>query len=117
MEDCALSFWIYMGVMSMFVGGAVKKVLASHISAVPSLVAWLAATMLLERLCSLCLPAFLALAGLCAAAYCLHGSRQTSLATSLPTEGKAVFITGKVLLPAGLAECVSACVRAGAGRV
>lgn len=101
----------------MFVGGAVKKVLASHISAVPSLVAWLAATMLLERLCSLCLPAFLALAGLCAAAYCLHGSRQTSLATSLPTEGKAVFITGKVLLPAGLAECVSACVRAGAGRV
>ncbi|KAL2088409.1 hypothetical protein ACEWY4_015308 [Coilia grayii] len=93
MEDYELSFWIYVGVMSVFVGGVVKKILASHISAVPSLVAWLAATMLLERLCTLCLPAFLALAGLCAA-YCLFGSRQATLATSLPTEGKAVFITG-----------------------
>lgn len=39
MEDYALSFWIYMGVMSVFVGGVVKKTLASHISAMPSLVA------------------------------------------------------------------------------
>ncbi|XP_062405350.1 11-beta-hydroxysteroid dehydrogenase type 2 [Sardina pilchardus] len=94
MEGCALSFWIYMGVMSVFVGGVVKKVLASHISAMPSLVAWLAATVLLERLCTLCLPAFLVLAGLCAAC-CLYSSRQApNLAASLPTEGKAVLITG-----------------------
>lgn len=102
MEDYALSFWIYIGVMSMFVGGAVKKILASHISAIPSLVAWLAATVLLERLYTLCLPAFLVLAGLCAAC-CLLSSRQsTNLAASLPTEGKAVFITGKAAAVLGV---------------
>jgi hypothetical protein len=35
--------WIYMGVMSAFVGGAMKKVLASHVSAAPTVVAWLGA--------------------------------------------------------------------------
>ena len=100
MEDYALSFWIYMGVMSVFVGGVVKKTLASHISAMPSLVAWLAATVLLERLCTLCMPAFLALAGLCAAC-CLYSSRQATLDASLPTEGKAVLITGKSISAGG----------------
>lgn len=101
MEDCALSFWIYMGVMSVCVGGVVKKILASQISAMPSLVAWLGATLLLERLFTLCMPAFLALA-LVGAACCLYASSTSttyschrgSLPSSLPTEGKAVLITG-----------------------
>ncbi|KAG5848726.1 hypothetical protein ANANG_G00102440 [Anguilla anguilla] len=68
MEDCSLSYWIYMGVMSMFVGGAVKKILASQVRAAPTLVAWLGAAVLVERLGARGLP--------------------------LPAEGRAVFITG-----------------------
>ncbi|KAG7473502.1 hypothetical protein MATL_G00096570 [Megalops atlanticus] len=92
MEDYALSFWIYMGVMSVFVGGAMKKILASHISAAPTLVAWLGVTVLVERLCSLWPPAILVLAILCAA--CCLFSGKNAPAHTLPTEGKAVFITG-----------------------
>uniref|UniRef100_W5MNI2 11-beta-hydroxysteroid dehydrogenase type 2 n=1 Tax=Lepisosteus oculatus TaxID=7918 RepID=W5MNI2_LEPOC len=92
MEEYALSFWIYMGVMSVFVGGAMKKILASHISAVPTLVVWLGLLVLLERLCTLCLPAVLGLAVLCAG--CGLITRKGSAAQTLPTEGKAVFITG-----------------------
>lgn len=92
MEDYALPFWIYMGVMSVFVGGAIKKVLASHISAVPTLVAWLSATVLVERLWSFCVPAVLVLAALCLAC-CLYSARGASV-PALPAEGKAVFITG-----------------------
>ncbi|XP_036399727.1 corticosteroid 11-beta-dehydrogenase isozyme 2-like [Megalops cyprinoides] len=92
MEDYALSFWIYMGVMSVFVGGAMKKILASHISAAPTLLAWLGVTVLVERLCSLWPPAILALAVLCTVC-CLSSSRSAP-AQTLPTEGKAVFITG-----------------------
>ena len=97
MEDYALPFWLYMGVMSMFVGGAIKKVLASHISAVPTLVAWLSATVLVERLWSFCMPAVLVLAALCLAC-CLYSVR-TAPMPALPAEGKVVFITGKANLP------------------
>ncbi|KAI1890109.1 hypothetical protein AGOR_G00169850 [Albula goreensis] len=94
MEDCALSFWIYMGVMSVFVGGAVKKILASQAVAgsAPTLVAWLGATVLVERLCALWPPAVLVLAALCAAC-CILSSRGAP-AHALPAEGRAVFITG-----------------------
>ncbi|MBN3321049.1 DHI2 dehydrogenase, partial [Atractosteus spatula] len=94
MEEYALSFWIYMGVMSVFVGGAMKKILASHISAAPTLVVWLGLLVLLERLCTLCLPAVLGLAVLCAG--CGLITRKGSAAQTLPTEGKAVFITALV---------------------
>ncbi|XP_072527256.1 11-beta-hydroxysteroid dehydrogenase type 2 [Salminus brasiliensis] len=92
MDDYALSFWIYMGVMSVFVGGTLKKFLAAHVSAMPSLVAWLGATLLVERLCALCMPAVLALFALCAA--CWLYTTWAAPAPTLPVEGKAVFITG-----------------------
>uniref|UniRef100_UPI003AAC2BF0 11-beta-hydroxysteroid dehydrogenase type 2 n=1 Tax=Centroberyx gerrardi TaxID=166262 RepID=UPI003AAC2BF0 len=92
MEDYTLPFWIYMGVLTVFIGGAMKKVLASHISAAPTLVAWLGATVLVERLWAFCLPAVLVLALLCLAC-CLYSAR-TAPAPALPPEGKAVFITG-----------------------
>ncbi|XP_051968278.1 11-beta-hydroxysteroid dehydrogenase type 2-like [Xyrauchen texanus] len=92
MEDCAVTFWIYIGVMSIFVGGAVKKFLASHMGAMPSVVAWLGATLLLERLCALCMPAVLARLFLCVSCW-LYFSWATPK-PSLPVEGKAVFITG-----------------------
>ncbi|MCI4393043.1 hypothetical protein PGIGA_G00152900 [Pangasianodon gigas] len=92
MDDYALSFWIYMGVMSVFVGGTLKKFLASHVSAMPSLVAWLGATLLVERLCAMCMPAVLALAVFCAT--CWLYSLWAAPSPVLPVEGKAVFITG-----------------------
>ncbi|KAI4889297.1 hypothetical protein NFI96_000253 [Prochilodus magdalenae] len=92
MDDCALSFWIYMVVMSVFVGGTLKKFLVSHVSAMPSLVAWLGAILLVERLCALCMPAVLALAALCAA--CWLYATWAAPEPTLPVEGKAVFITG-----------------------
>ncbi|KAL4613065.1 corticosteroid 11-beta-dehydrogenase isozyme 2-like isoform X1 [Arapaima gigas] len=88
MEEFALSFWIYMGVMSVFVGGAMQKMLAAHIRAAPTLVAWLGATVLLERLCSLWLPGALLLA-LLGAACCLFSPQRR-----LPAEGKVLLITG-----------------------
>nr|XP_046197150.1 corticosteroid 11-beta-dehydrogenase isozyme 2-like [Oncorhynchus gorbuscha] len=84
--------WIYMGVMSAFVGGAMKKVLASHVSAAPTVVAWLGVTLLVERLWFFCVPAVLVLAALCLAC-CLYSIR-TAPAPTLPVQGKAVFITG-----------------------
>ncbi|XP_064191921.1 11-beta-hydroxysteroid dehydrogenase type 2-like [Anguilla rostrata] len=92
MEDCSLSYWIYMGVMSMFVGGAVKKILASQVRAAPTLVAWLGAAVLVERLCALWPPAVLALAVLYAGCCFLSGRGARGL--PLPAEGRAVFITG-----------------------
>ncbi|RXN21080.1 corticosteroid 11-beta-dehydrogenase isozyme 2 [Labeo rohita] len=91
MEDFAVSFWIYIGVMSVFVGGAVKKFLAFHIGAMPSVVAWLGATLLLERLCALCMPAVLARLVLCVSCW-LYFTWATPK-PFLPVEGKAVFIT------------------------
>lgn len=92
MDDYALSFWIYMGVMAVFVAGTLKRFLAAHVSAMPSLLAWLGATLLVERLCALCMPAVLALAALCAA--CWLYAAWAAPAPTLPVEGKAVFITG-----------------------
>ncbi|KAJ8343347.1 hypothetical protein SKAU_G00306760 [Synaphobranchus kaupii] len=70
-----------------------KKMLAAHMSAAPTLVAWLGGTVLVERLCSLWPPAILVLAILCAAC-CLLSGRGGPARHTLPTEGKAVFITG-----------------------
>lgn len=93
MEDYAASFWIYIGVMSFFVCGAVKKFLTSHIGAMPSVLAWLGATLLVERLCVLCMPAVLARLVLCVSCW-LYFTWATPK-PSLPVEGKVVFITGK----------------------
>uniref|UniRef100_A0A6Q2Y4V6 11-beta-hydroxysteroid dehydrogenase type 2 n=1 Tax=Esox lucius TaxID=8010 RepID=A0A6Q2Y4V6_ESOLU len=84
--------WIYMGVMSVFVGGAVRKFLASHISAAPTVVAWLGVTLVVEKLWSHSVPAVLALGAICVAC-CLY-SAKTAPAPVLPVEGKAVLITG-----------------------
>ncbi|KAA0723398.1 Corticosteroid 11-beta-dehydrogenase isozyme 2 [Triplophysa tibetana] len=92
MEDYAASFWIYIGVMSIFVCGAVKKFLTSHIGAMPSVLAWLCATLLVERLCVLCMPAVLARLVLCVSCW-LYFTWATHK-PSLPVEGKVVFITG-----------------------
>uniref|UniRef100_A0A3B3U864 Hydroxysteroid (11-beta) dehydrogenase 2 n=1 Tax=Poecilia latipinna TaxID=48699 RepID=A0A3B3U864_9TELE len=89
MDDYNLPFWIYLAVVTVFVGGAMKKILASHLSAGPTLVAWLGATVLVERLWAFCLPAVLLLV-LLAVVYCVRSDS----GTGLPAQGKAVFITG-----------------------
>ncbi|XP_017291931.1 corticosteroid 11-beta-dehydrogenase isozyme 2 [Kryptolebias marmoratus] len=94
MDDYTLPFWVHLAVVTVIVGGAMKKVLASHLSAGPTLVAWLGATVLVERLWAFCLPALLLLVpfGL---VYLLYSrSRTGPPPTILPAEGKAVFITG-----------------------
>lgn len=94
MDDYTLPFWIYLGVLTVFIGGAMKKILASHLSAAPPLVAWLGATVLVERLWAFCLPAVLLLA-LLGLACCLYSAARTGPQPALPAHGKAVFITGK----------------------
>lgn len=92
MDDYTLPFWIYLGVLTVFVGGAMKKILASHLSAASTLVAWLGATVLVERLWPFCLPAVLL-------AVCLYyATRSSPVPSALPAHGKAVFITGKTRL-------------------
>lgn len=100
MDDYTLPFWIYLGVLTVFVGGAMKKILASHLSTAPPLVAWLGATVLVERLWAFCLPAVLLLV-LLGLACCLYSATRTyPPPTALPAHGKAVLITGKKrLLP------------------
>ncbi|XP_039989561.1 corticosteroid 11-beta-dehydrogenase isozyme 2 isoform X2 [Xiphias gladius] len=94
MDDYTLPFWIYLGVLTVFVGGAMKKILASHLSTASTLVAWLGATVLLERLWVFCLPAMLLLA-LLGLACCLYSAARTgSPPATLPAQGKAVLITG-----------------------
>ncbi|XP_023666985.1 11-beta-hydroxysteroid dehydrogenase type 2-like [Paramormyrops kingsleyae] len=92
MKEFALSFWIYMGVMSVFVGGALRKSLAAHIRAAATIVAWLGVTVLVERLYWLSLLGFLLVAVL-AAACCLYAGRSAPV-LGLPTDSKVVFITG-----------------------
>uniref|UniRef100_A0A3Q3VNV2 11-beta-hydroxysteroid dehydrogenase type 2 n=1 Tax=Mola mola TaxID=94237 RepID=A0A3Q3VNV2_MOLML len=71
MDDYTLPFWIYLVVLSVFVGGAMKKILASHLTTAPPLVAWL---------------------GL---ACCLYSAVRTRTSpATLPVRGKAVFVTG-----------------------
>ncbi|KAJ8248992.1 hypothetical protein GJAV_G00230000 [Gymnothorax javanicus] len=69
-----------------------KKILVSHMSAALTLVAWFGGLVLVERLCSLWLPAILVLAILCGACCLLSG--RAGPAQTLPAEGKAIFITG-----------------------
>ncbi|XP_074513158.1 11-beta-hydroxysteroid dehydrogenase type 2 [Sebastes fasciatus] len=96
MDDYTLPFWIYLGVLTVFVAGAMKKILASHLSAAPPLVAWLGATVLVERLWALCLPAVLLLLALLGLACCLYATTRTAPLppATLPAHGKAVLITG-----------------------
>ncbi|KAF7641800.1 hypothetical protein LDENG_00272100 [Lucifuga dentata] len=94
MEDCTLPFWIYLAVLAVFVGRAMKKVLACHVSAAPTLVAWLGATVLVERLWTFCLPAVLLLAAMLAVTWCLYCRTGPLPATMLPAQGRAVFVTG-----------------------
>uniref|UniRef100_A0A3B3Z4D3 Uncharacterized protein n=2 Tax=Poecilia mexicana TaxID=48701 RepID=A0A3B3Z4D3_9TELE len=94
MDDYNLPFWIYLAVVTVFVGGAMKKILASHLSAGPTLVAWLGATVLVERLWAFCLPAVLLLV-LLAVVYCVRSNSGTGPPPGPPAQGKAVFITGK----------------------
>ncbi|XP_051234137.1 11-beta-hydroxysteroid dehydrogenase type 2 [Dicentrarchus labrax] len=94
MDDYTLPFWIYLGVLTVFVVGVMKKILASHLGAAPPLVAWLGATVLVERLWAFCLPAVLLLA-LLGLACCLYSAARTGPPpATLPAHGKAVFITG-----------------------
>ncbi|XP_038136027.1 corticosteroid 11-beta-dehydrogenase isozyme 2-like [Cyprinodon tularosa] len=92
-ENYNIPFWIYLAVVSMFVGGAMKKILACHLSVGPTLVAWLGATVLVERLWVFCLPAMLLLV-LLAAMGCIYSRSRTAQLPNLPAQGKAVFITG-----------------------
>lgn len=93
MEEFALSFWIYMGVMSVFVGGVLRKSLAAHIRAAATIVAWLGVTVLVARLYWLSLLGFL-LAAVLAAACCLYAGRRAPV-PGLPVDSKVVFITGR----------------------
>ncbi|XP_047218247.1 11-beta-hydroxysteroid dehydrogenase type 2 [Girardinichthys multiradiatus] len=93
MDDYDLSFWIYLAVVTALVGGGIKKILASHLSTGPTLVAWLGATVLVERLWAFCLPAMLLLVLLALICYIYLRSRAGPPPT-LPMQGKAVFITG-----------------------
>lgn len=96
MDNCSLPVWIYMPVLTVFVGGAMKKILASHLGTSPPLVAWLGTAMLVERLITLCTPSplllLLVLLGLWAFA------RSIAPPAVLPTTGKAVLVTGRTLL-------------------
>ncbi|XP_060923565.1 11-beta-hydroxysteroid dehydrogenase type 2 [Limanda limanda] len=94
MDDYTLPFWIYLGVLAVFVGGAMKKMLASHLSTAPTVVAWLGVTVLVERLWSFCVPALMLLM-LLGLAWCLHAiARTRPPPPPLSAQGKAVFITG-----------------------
>nr|ANA78439.1 11-beta-hydroxysteroid dehydrogenase 2 [Monopterus albus] len=94
MDDYTLPFWIYLCVLTVFVGGAMKMILASHLSTASTLVAWLGATVLVERLWAFCLPAMLLLVLLGLTCCFYNATRSAPLPTTLPAHGKAVFITG-----------------------
>ncbi|XP_067348627.1 11-beta-hydroxysteroid dehydrogenase type 2 isoform X3 [Channa argus] len=107
MDDYTLPFWIYLLVLTVFVGGAMKKILASHLSTAPTLVAWLGATVLVERLWAFCLPAVLLLT-LLGLACCIYSATRTSPpSTTLSAHGKAVFITGLWALVNNAGVCVN----------
>ncbi|XP_041844750.1 corticosteroid 11-beta-dehydrogenase isozyme 2 [Melanotaenia boesemani] len=94
MEDYTFPVWFYVAVVAVFLGGVLKKVLEFHLSAGPTLVAWLGATVLMERLWEFCLPALLLLV-LFGLACCLRSASRIRMPpATLPAWGKAVFITG-----------------------
>lgn len=84
---------MYLGVMSVFFGWTVKRILASERSSAPTLLVYSALFLLMERLCSFCLPTCVGLGVFCAACWLIMGT--VAAAKPLPVEGKAVFITGK----------------------
>lgn len=92
MEESALSFWMYLGVMSVFFGGTVKRIMASERSSAPTLLVYSALFLLMASLCSFCLPTCVGLGVFCAACWLIMGT--VAAAKPLPVEGKAVFITG-----------------------
>lgn len=93
MDDYSLPFWIYLVAVSLFVGGAMRKILASHLGTRSTLVAWLGALVLLERLWASAQPAVLLLLLLAVGCFAYWRSR-TGPPPSLPAQGKAVVITG-----------------------
>lgn len=94
MEDYTLPFWIYLAIVTVFIGGAMKKILASHLNTTSTVVAWLGATVLVERLWAFCLPAML-LPVLFGITFCIYYATKTSQPQAmLPAHGKAVIITG-----------------------
>lgn len=93
MEDYTLPFVIYLCVLTVFLGGAVKKILASQLSAASTFMAWLGATVLVERLWAFCLPAALLLAAAGLVLWVLRNLRAKPQQL-LPVGGKAVFVTG-----------------------
>ncbi|XP_006779747.1 corticosteroid 11-beta-dehydrogenase isozyme 2 [Neolamprologus brichardi] len=94
MEDYTLPFWIYLVIVTVFIGGAMKKILASHLNTTSTVVAWLGATVLVERLWAFCLPAMLLLV-LFGITFCIYYATKTSQPRAmLPAHGKAVIITG-----------------------
>lgn len=93
MEDYTLPFVIYLCVLTMFLGGAVKKILASQLSGASTFMAWLGATVLVERLYAFCLPAALLLAAV-GLAFWLCRNIRAKPEQLLSADGKAVFITG-----------------------
>ncbi|XP_033896522.2 11-beta-hydroxysteroid dehydrogenase type 2 isoform X3 [Acipenser ruthenus] len=105
MEESALSFWMYLGVMSVFFGGTVKRILASERSSAPTLLVYSALFLLMERLCSFCLPTCVGLGVFCAACWLIMGT--VAAAKPLPVEGKAVFITGLWGLVNNAGVCVN----------
>ncbi|XP_068182642.1 11-beta-hydroxysteroid dehydrogenase type 2 [Antennarius striatus] len=92
MDGSALPLWIYLAVSVMFVGGALQKALASHLSSVaaaaPPVAAWLGAAVLW----ALCLPGVLPLT-LCLACVAF-AVRKRKTPDVLSACGKAVLITG-----------------------
>lgn len=94
MEDYTLPFWIYLVIVTVFIGRAMKKILASHLNTTSTVVAWLGATVLVERLWAFCLPAMLLLV-LFGITFCIYYATKTSQPRAmLPAHGKAVIITG-----------------------
>lgn len=93
MEDYTLPFFIYLCVLTVFLGGAVKKILASQLSAASTFMAWLGATVLVERLWVFCLPGALLLAGV-GLTWWLYSIAKAKPLPLLSADGKAVFITG-----------------------
>lgn len=94
MEDYTLPFVIYLCVLTVFLGGAVKKILASQLSGASTFMAWLGATVLAERLYAVCLPAALVLGLVGTGVWLCRNWRAKAREQLLSPDGKAVFVTG-----------------------
>ncbi|XP_004066855.1 corticosteroid 11-beta-dehydrogenase isozyme 2 [Oryzias latipes] len=94
MDNYALPFWVYLAALTVFVCGAMKRILAFHLSVGPTLMAWLGATLLVEQLWVFCMPVLLLLALLGLACYLYSACRTGPPQTALSGQGKTVFITG-----------------------